>query len=203
MKTILLYGQLSKKFGKEHHYDVVNSAEAIRAMCCTIKGFKQHVIDDIKTGYQIFTGSNDLYGDEIHIPSSDMETIRIVPLVFGSGNLFKVILGIAMIGFAFYTGGASLSGMAFGEAGAFFSMTSMGLAKAGLFMILSGVAGMLFTPPTPDSDGYEAANNKPSYAFDGAVNTTRQGNPIAIGYGRMIIGSQVISAGLEVKAINV
>ena len=38
--------------------------------------------------------------------------------------------------------------------------------------------------------------NTPSYLFNGAVNTTAQGHPVPIGYGRLIVGSAVISASI-------
>ena len=34
------------------------------------------------------------------------------------------------------------------------------------------------------------------YHFNGVVNTTAQGNPVPLGYGRMIVGSAVVSAGI-------
>ena len=60
---------------------------------------------------------------------------------------------------------------------------------------------MLFAPHMTDQTQDQSPNNLPSYAFDGAVNTTRQGNPVPICYGSMIVGSQVISAGLFSEAI--
>jgi predicted phage tail protein len=47
------------------------------------------------------------------------------------------------------------------------------------------------TPGTPDRP-----ENKPSYVFDGPINTAAQGNPVPVCYGRLIVGSQVISAGM-------
>jgi predicted phage tail protein len=35
------------------------------------------------------------------------------------------------------------------------------------------------------------------------VNTTAQGHPVPVGYGRMIVGSAVISAGIDVDEIPV
>ena len=58
---------------------------------------------------------------------------------------------------------------------------------------------MLFAPPEPTIVDTEQVENKPSYLFDGAVNTTRQGNAVPVGYGRLRVGSQVISAGLTAQ----
>jgi predicted phage tail protein len=58
---------------------------------------------------------------------------------------------------------------------------------------------MLFSAPKPQNIDRPA--NKPSYAFDGAVNTAAQGNPVPICYGRLIVGSQVVSAGLVTEPL--
>ena len=49
-------------------------------------------------------------------------------------------------------------------------------------------------PKTPGAP--ERPENRPSYAFDGPVNTAAQGNPVPVCYGRLIVGSQVVSAGM-------
>ena len=43
MMTILLYGALGKQFGRVHKYDVRNVAEAMRAMCATLSGFRMAI----------------------------------------------------------------------------------------------------------------------------------------------------------------
>ncbi|WP_260627457.1 tail assembly protein [Pseudomonas protegens] len=51
--------------------------------------------------------------------------------------------------------------------------------------------------PTSQGPGHPGhPNNRPSYSFNGAVNTSVQGNPVPLLYGRMIVGSAVISAGI-------
>ncbi|MNL81044.1 Bacteriophage lambda tail assembly protein I [compost metagenome] len=52
---------------------------------------------------------------------------------------------------------------------------------------------------SPQQKGLSAADgpeNGASYNFNGPVNTTAQGNPVPLLYGRMIVGSSVISAGI-------
>jgi predicted phage tail protein len=57
-------------------------------------------------------------------------------------------------------------------------------------MVLGGV-GMLLTPTPKD---VEETNN---YAFNGAINTVRQGVPVPICYGQLLVGSSVISSGIS------
>ncbi|MNS78223.1 Bacteriophage lambda tail assembly protein I [compost metagenome] len=69
-------------------------------------------------------------------------------------------------------------------------MMSMGIAMA-----MGGVVQML----SPQQKGLSAADspeNGASYNFNGPVNTSAQGNPVPLLYGRMIVGSSVISAGI-------
>jgi len=74
------------------------------------------------------------------------------------------------------------------------------LYSVGTAMILGGVAQMI--APTPKAnEPSERPENKPSYSFNGAVNTTAQGHPVPVGYGRLIVGSAVISAGIDVDEI--
>jgi len=192
MKTIMLYGNLGAEFGRVHHYDVATPIEALKALSVTIKGFKKSFIDG--GSYRILVGGkNDLTLDETVNPISNKESIKIIPLVSGAGKskgIFNIILGAALIHFS--------GGLANGLSSSF--MTKATFQQVGMSLIMSGVSQLLFPPPkAPVSQ--ERPENMPSFIFNGAVNTTRQGNPVPLCYGRMIVGSQVISAGLSVEQL--
>lgn len=200
MKTIKLYGQLAKRFGRSFKFDVASPAEAVRALSVNLQGFKQFLISDIDNTYTIFVGSEDQIILDLHHPSSDRDVIRIVPMVNGAGSIGRIIVGGFLI---WATGGMST---AFGGAlgGGIPALQGLGflstaLGNLGWALMLGGISSLLFSPPKQES--YEAVENQPSYIFNGAVNTTRQGNPVPIGYGRMRVGSQVISAGLQAQAL--
>ena len=63
-------------------------------------------------------------------------------------------------------------------------------------IVVSIVTGLimqaLFKPPKPKEE-----KETKSYLFSGPVNTAAQGIPIPIGYGRLRVGSSVISASLR------
>ena len=61
-----------------------------------------------------------------------------------------------------------------------------------------GIIQML-VPVPKTGDPSERPENKPSTYFDGAVNTMAQGHPVPLGYGKLMVGSAVISAGLTVE----
>lgn len=182
MKTIMLYGFLGQRFGRVHRYDVASPAEAVRALCATLQGFRQAVVDG--GAYRVLVGGKHaLNVDQVPHPVSDRETIRIVPTVAGAGKFGQIILGAVLI-----------------AAGIFFNMPF--LTNIGISMVIGGVAQLLFAPKVADPGGNERVVNRPSYTFDGAENTAAQGNPVPVFYGGpLIIGSQVVSAGLSVEQI--
>lgn len=189
MMTILLYGFLGKKFGRVHRYEVNSPAEAVRALNATIDGFKEAVISGGE--YRVLRAGKDTVLEEnLHEPQSYKETVRIIPVVAGSkrGGLMGIIIGAVLIAASIWMPGLS-------------AVTANYLMGAGVSMVLGGVAQMLFSPRSTTGTSVEAAENKPSYAFDGAVNTVAQGNPVPVCYGRLLVGSQIISAGLSSEQI--
>jgi predicted phage tail protein len=189
MKTILLYGALGKKFGKKHSLDVKNPAEAIRALSVILKGFKRYMINDKDSGYKIFVGTDNIYATDMHNPTSDKEVIRIVPIITGyakGDNPLYTMIGLILVLLAYAYGGPA-AGNAMSSGWAI-------VAQVGISLMITGISGMLAEAGEEDN---EDSDSKPNYAFDGAVNTTRQGNPVPVGYGTLRVGSQVISAGFS------
>lgn len=193
MRTVRLYGHLGKQFGRTHRLDVRSPAEAIRALSANHKGFPQAVADG---QWRVLVGGKAQALEQIHDPLS--ADISIVPAVVGAGGGFgKILMGAALIGLSFVPGmqGMALSGTMFE-----FSIASV-IRSVGFSLLLGGVSQMLFAAPKAQGAG-ERPENKPSYTFNGAVNTTGQGNPVPVCYGGPIrVGSQVISAGLHSEAM--
>jgi predicted phage tail protein len=126
-----------------------------------------------------------------------------VPVVAGASGIGKVIAGAVLIAFAPQLAGVfgAVAGTSTTAAVAGFAgITASTFSSIGVSLIVGGVSQMLFSPQT-QSISAEREENKPSFIFNGAVNTTRQGNCVPICYGRMIVGSQVISAGLSVDQL--
>lgn len=197
MKTIKLYGHLGKKFGKIHRFDVRSPSEAIQALSANYKDFKAYLLEHSEPGYHVFLDEENIGVDKLGYPVE--KTIKFVPVVQGAGGdgFGQILLGAALIFVAPYA--VTALGMGSTLAGAYAIQAATGLGWA---MIFGGVSQMLFSPPeTQSGTSVERPDNKPSYAFDGPVNTTRQGNPVPVGYGRLRVGSQVVSAGLFSEAI--
>lgn len=177
MKEVRLYGHLGKKFGKSFQLDIISPQEAIKALSANIKGFKEYILKFSEPGFHIFIDKKDIDKTELGNPISELEVIKIIPVVYGSGGFFKIIIGAVLM---YATGGAY-----------------------GLGLVLSGVAELLFAPPKQkNKTGNQKVENTPSYIFDGPVNTTAQGNAVPVCYGLLLVGSQVISAGLSAKQLK-
>jgi len=65
----------------------------------------------------------------------------------------------------------------------------------GIALTLGGISQLVLG--TPSADSTDRPENKPSYLFNGPVNTVSQGNPVPVCFGMMLVGSQVISAGIR------
>ena len=69
---------------------------------------------------------------------------------------------------------------------------------------LGGLAQFLAPTPTVDSPAaFEPADQKPSFLFNGPVNTSAQGSVIPVVYGTMLCGSVVVASGIETEDLPV
>ena len=78
--------------------------------------------------------------------------------------------------------------------------TKIGLLGGSL--ILSGIATAISPQPNLDSTLDESVQLE-SFSFSNVVNTSRQGMPCPIAYGRLFVGSAVLSSGLDVDQVQV
>jgi predicted phage tail protein len=110
----------------------------------------------------------------------------------------QIFLGIGLVALAF-AGGAGLFGAAFAKnLGLFAALKTVGATLA-----LGGVANLLSPQPTISmlERGKEAARLE-SFSFSSIVNTSQQGMPVPIVYGRAFVGSAVLSSGLDVAQLK-
>ncbi|VVP11478.1 tail assembly protein [Pseudomonas fluorescens] len=187
MTTILLSGSLAQAFGREHvrYLEAGTALEAFSALRHTIPGFEDFIRDSARKGlrYAIFRNRENVGEREFTL--SGTTEIRIVPVPSGSknGGLFQTIVGVALIVASFIPG-------------------FQALLPVGVAMTLGGVVQMLSPVPKAASQQEQASTeNKPSYLFNGAFNSTQQGLPVTVVYGEMLVGSTVVSVGTWAEAI--
>jgi predicted phage tail protein len=183
LRKVKLYGHLAKEFGKEHMFEVKNVTEAISALKSNFKKFAGYVNSNSEPGYHVFTDHGDTSVDEMGYPSKG--TIKIVPYIKGAGGIFKIITGIALIAASFIPG-LNLFAASF-------------LLATGTSMLLGGVSELL--SPTPKTrEPLDKEEEKPNTSFSGVINTAAQGNAIPVLYGKLRVGSLVVSTGLTSSA---
>lgn len=188
MVTVKFYGNL-KQFGTDFKLDVKDTAEAIRALCSQIKGFRQV----LQQGYYKVRIGRDYLNPEtlekgLFYCLKDGQTVHFTPVIKGakSGGVFQTILGVALIGVSFFIPAAGLLGNVITQAGVF----GMGVA-----LTLSGVSQMLTKTPTMGE--VDDKEKKQSTSFSNLGNLVAQGRPVPLAYGQILTGSLVISQGVE------
>lgn len=186
MKTIHLHDSLAK-FGESYDLDVRDPAEAIRALGSQLPGF----FDTVRDGdWHVFRGpiepGNYIDEEGLQLALGKTDEIHIMAAVQGAGGgVFQTIAGVALI-----------------VAGAFVPVIGESLMYAGGALALGGVTQMLTKSPSANYSSRTAPDQRPSFLFDGPTNTSTQGLPVPLIYGRMRVGSVVVSAGLTAEQIK-
>jgi predicted phage tail protein len=198
LRKIKLYGKLAKFVGHRIlEADVATAAEAVRFLVTNWPELERHMADQ---HYRVSVGTYDLLAEELHDPAGQQE-IKIVPVMAGAGAVGRIIAGVALIALAIALPGIG-GGVAATIFGTKFSAISLAIGFTGASLALGGVAQLL--TPTPKIPTGPDTQNDPrkSYSFSGIQNTSRQGVPVPIVYGETIVGSVVISAGIDTVQVQ-
>ena len=213
MKVVKVYGALRKRLGQcRFEFDVTTPAQAIKALCVNFPGLEKWLIDSEKdgVGYRVAVSKEKVTEENVApllLPFSDREVFSITPVVAGAGRGSGTILaGLALITLAVVTYGSSLTftgGVLAAKAGLTgFAATGAAIAAAaipvGAGLVLTGIAQAISPQPSLDSTIDEAVQLE-SFSISNVVNTSRQGLPVPIAYGRVFVGSAVISSNLDVE----
>lgn len=197
MTTILFSGSLAQRFGRKHLRLLESgmATEAFSALKHTIPGFEDFIRDSARRGlrFAIFRNRENIGEKELGLTGT--AELRIVPVIAGSknGGLFQTLAGVVLI-----VAGAFVSGLSFGAAAPIGGI----MIKVGIAMVVGGVIQMLSpTPKTPDQQEQASTENKPSYLFNGAFNSTQQGLPVPIVYGQVLVGSSVVAVGTWAESL--
>jgi predicted phage tail protein len=165
----------SKKFYKTlYDFDKKNIRYEVIINGRAFKPERELTLDNIK----------DVYESELMMKYDDLKTVDIVPVLEGANSdIAQTILGVILI----------IVGVIF--------ITTFGsvLIVAGLALLASGVVGLLTKPPKFEDFREIESGGKTSYLFSGPANVIGEGGPVPVGYGRLIVGSQVVSAAYVVR----
>ena len=209
LRKIKLYGKLAEFIGHKE-LDVATSvvktpASAVRFLLSNFQNIEKHIIQN---NYQIKIGNNLITEGEVLFPIGN-EDIHIIPVIQGSGGgVGRILGGIALIGLAFASGGASLGAGGLLKGGITFKASALGgafvskaLVYGGGLLALSGASSLLTPqPPTPNFQSGE--DPRISFNFSGIQNVTRAGTSIPLVYGEIFTGSVVISAQIDTEQVQ-
>jgi predicted phage tail protein len=202
LRKLKLYGQLAEFIGHKEFEIKVNSVS--QAVSFLVHNFPEVERFMGPKYYQVKVGNYDIDENELTYPVGQ-EDIHFIPAISGAGRgVGKILLGAALIGIAFATGGTVVPyaplkfGMSGFTGGTFFAQT---LANVGLALTLMGVSEMLFPIPEPQKFNSEE-DPQLSFNFSGVQNTSRAGTPVPIVYGEIITGSVVISAAVDTNQVE-
>lgn len=183
MVNVRFYGSL-KQFGTEFRLDCKTPAEVIQALTSQIPKLRQFIqqgLFTVRVGREYLDNRYLEQGLNQHLRED--ATVHFTPVLKGSkkAGLFQTIVGAVMV-----------------VVGAVFQQYY--LVGAGIAMVAGGVAQMLTKMP-PMSTGKDA-ERKQSTSFSNLSNMAAQGRPMPLAYGRIRIGSLIISQGVETMDIE-
>jgi predicted phage tail protein len=187
-------------------------ADAIKFLLCNFPELRSLMRDGY---YKVAVGPHDLQladcPEQLGYPLAVDDVVQVIPVVSGAGGrgVGAILAGAALIGIAVATSGAGLfagGSVGFGFTGAggaaaasFGTKLAVAAGNIGLGLTLTGVAQMISPqPPAPPEFDNDPRNN---YGFSGVQQSAREGSTIPVVYGETLVGSIIISQGLNVDEV--
>ena len=216
IQTVRLLGELGQRYGVEHKYTNLRTpAEAIKLLCINHPELQRELITahEHGIGYRVIQADTDLDYPDLGLPIGQHDLI-VAPVIAGSGGggVGRILIGAALVAGAFFTGGATIGLLGLAAPVA----VSTAIGAIGASLILGGVSQLLSPQPTIgnlgsnrlgsgdslSTDGPQSVtrgtDGRQSYAYTGAANTVGVGATIPVAYGEVLIGSQLLSANVDV-----
>jgi predicted phage tail protein len=203
MIEVKLLGELGRKFGRYYRFAADSPREVMSALTNQLAGFKDYMVTAHERGVAFKVVNQDPEGMDYENLLMPCDRMIIAPVVSGSGDVGRILIGVALVALAFIpgVGTATAAAIAAGTAKAGFTAVGSILFSLGTTMVLTGVAGLL-TPQ--QSNAMNDTERKESFLFDRAAELTTQGSPVPILYGRFLAASPlVISASLTTQQVPV
>lgn len=184
MRTVHLHGHLGERFGRQFTLGVETPREAVRALAVQLPGFEAA----IRAGnWHVVRGPLDdrdeVFEDGLELSLGAQRELHIIPAIEGANSGWvSVIVGVVLIAVGFVTANPAL-------------------VAVGVGMAVGGIIQM--TMQMPGVDETASTEQNASYIFNGPTNRSAQGVAVPRGYGRLKIGSIVVSAGLFAEEMPV
>lgn len=202
--TLKFHGDLAEwMVHKEWKLNVKSIKEAINAInCLTENKLNRYFIEKnkLKAKYRVLINGKDfrspvreinednyeiIHQTQLLYNVDNLETIDIVPFIESSDS--KILAVVTLIAAAILIVVGS------------FVPGAQGLIFIGLALAMGGVMALLARPPEFQNFRNVDKFGNQSYLFSGPTNIVGEGGPVPVGYGRMLVGSQVISSAYSIK----
>jgi predicted phage tail protein len=177
MTNIILHGILAKEFGQNFKIKIYKAKNVINAINCNRNNFiyrlKELALEGLN--YTIIVDNKEIsHLDELN-SNLEPKQIDLIPVIIGSGPLAAVIVPLVT--------------------SELFKQIAISVAITAITM---GLQMML--APRPEKPPQLTASSKAlqeSFNFSNRVNVASQGSPVPVGYGRLIVGAQVIQSTIK------
>ncbi len=226
MTHVKLMGELGEKFGTDWRMATSSFRDIFKLIDCQTEGFRDYIRESADNGidFDIINGKDLLEDGYSVILEKPQDLVIITPTAAGAGgsDALKVIVGAILFFYGYqyiskydWAREATMSteagervvhagqGMGHATAGGtgqgftlstYGKVATWGVQTLGVGLAMSGVVGYM-TPESPSEAG-------DSYLFDGPQNNTKQGIPVPLLYGELIVGGALTNIGFIDTKIN-
>ena len=180
MTTVLLEGRLGQIVGRDFSFKARTLREVLNAIEANTGKLRSYLHQNGKRAFAVFVNGKELEGDVSLNIKVENKKIVIIPLLMGA---FVAIFTKFVVTKILKLSVASMAG----KIATFVVGTVL---SAALSFGISLLIAKLMKPDDPD------LANTTSFAFGQAENVTRQGVVVPVGYGRLQVGSRVVSVNM-------
>ena len=180
MTIVNIHGILGREYGNSFLLSLPNPKDVLEAIDCNKQGFLQRLIELQREGlcYDMIINKKTITDGPDMDHMLNPATIDLVPAISGSGPLMAPLLMTTGL----FTAGSTALAFA---------------ASIANFVLFAAISYAL--TPKPENEALEISSkaSKSSLIFSNTANLASQGSPVPIGYGRLLVGSQVIQATIK------
>jgi len=187
LKKIKIYGVLRKYTGQsEFMADVSSPHQAFSFLFCNFKGLEEKMA---KQMYCVQVGDKKITQDSIHMQTD--QDIKIIPIVHG--NIIGLIIGIGLK----YVAKKYIANV----------ILKYVVTYVATNLIMQGINNLISPQEQPQNqqsrqDPLDPAALSSNYSFTGLTNISQAGIPVNIAYGEILVGSIVVSNGIDTVQVE-
>ena len=204
MQRVILLGEMGQRFGETWEMNVDYIKDIFKLIDCQRAGFREYLLECHENGTDFtMQRGKEFIGEEELLLSVGNEDIIITPIPAGSkSGIGKILAAIAIIVVfivmpAAIVAAGSMGTITMGSAMAGVAATTGGMMAISMAvsLALNGINQMLMPGPEIDK---ETPDN---YLFNGSSEHIKEGLPIPLCYGEMMVGGGLINQTMTTRKI--